>query len=96
MAYGLIGYGDQFRKEASTGFQQVAAAEQNRNMFNQQLDQANRAAKMQAVGTGAGIGASIAASNIAAAGGLSAAGGMAALGPIGWGALAGYAMMELF
>ena len=67
-----------------------------RNAFNDQLDLAEKQAQLQTVGLGAGIGGSIAAANIASAGGFGAAGGIAALGPIAVGAIAAYALTELF
>lgn len=96
MSYGLIGAGTGMRDEAYAGFGQSAAAEQARNQTNKTIAAAEKAQQMNAVGMGAGIGGSIAAANIGAAGGFAAAGGMAALAPIAIGAVAAYALTELF
>ena len=96
MAYGLIGMGNQQRDTATSLMAANAQREVKRNSFNDQMEFAKKQAQLQTVGLGAGIGGSIAASNIAAQGGLAAAGGMAALGPIAIGAIAAYALTELF
>jgi hypothetical protein len=97
MAYGLIGMGNQQRDVATNLIGAAADREQKRENFNENMKIAERAAQLQTVGMGAGIGGSIAAANIAATqGGLAAAGGMAALGPIAIGAIAAYALTELF
>ena len=96
MAYGLIGMGNQQRDVATNLIGAAADREQKRENFNENMKIAERAAQLQTVGMGAGIGGSIAAANIAAKGGLAAAGGMAALGPIAIGAIAAYALTELF
>ena len=97
MAYGLIGMGNQQRDTATSLMAANAQREVKRNSFNDQMEFAKKQAQLQTVGIGAGIGGSIAAANIAATqGGLAAAGGMAALGPIAIGAIAAYALTELF
>lgn len=104
MAYGLIGLGNQ-QRDMSTGMISAnAEREVKRNAFNDQLDLAEKQAQLQTVGLGAGIGGSIAAANIASsAGGLAgiygaggAAGVAAAMSPIAIGAIAAYALTELF
>lgn len=104
MSYGLIGVGQNQRDQAYAGLGQSAAAEQEREQANKSLNMAEKAAQMQAVGMGAGIGGSIAAANIgASAGGLAgiygaggAMGVATALSPIAIGAVAAYALTELF
>ena len=103
MSYGLIGVGQNQRDQAYAGLGQSAAAEQEREQTNKSLKMAEEAAQMSAVGMGAGIGGSIAAANIGAAGGFGAVYGAsgamgvaAALSPIAIGAIAAYALTELF
>lgn len=96
MAYGLIGMGNQQRDVATGLFNAAAEREQNRENFNENLKLAERSAQLQTVGLGAGIGGSIAAANIAATQGGLAAAGAAAFAPIAIGAIAAYALTELF
>jgi len=88
--------GNQQRDVATNLIGAAADREQNRENFNENMKIAERSAQLQTVGLGAGIGGSVAAANIATQGGFTAAGGMAALGPIAIGAIAAYALTELF
>ena len=96
MAYGLIGLGNQQRDMATQLMGANAEREMKRNAFNDQLDLAEKQAQLQTVGLGAGIGGSIAAANIAATQGGLAAAGIGAFAPIAIGAIAAYALTELF
>lgn len=105
MSYGLMSVGSGMLDQSKNLLGRSADMERERNQFNTSLDMADKAAKVQGIGTGAGIGASVAAANVAGtAGGMAGmygAGGMAAVGmgvaaPIAIGAIAAYALMELF
>ena len=59
MGYGLVDVQRGLDREAKAGLADAAALEQQREMANDQLEQADKAGKMNAVATGAGTGAAI-------------------------------------
>jgi len=67
---GLIGVGRNTLGQASVGFQQGAGLEASRNAAADQLRAARAAQRSSMVSTGAGLGASVGANKLAAAGGI--------------------------
>lgn len=53
---GLIGVGQQYKNQAKQGLQQASSLEEGRKNAGEALEQAEKGMKMQAVGTGAGVG----------------------------------------
>lgn len=96
----VINNGIRTSNNSTAAWGSLSQQENQRNIAKDQQDAAEDAQKKSTIGTGAGIGASIAAANVIGAGGISAmsAGAMATgIGaPIAIGALAGWALTELF
>lgn len=57
MGYGLVNVQRQLSQEANSGLADAAGLEQQRKLANRQLKEAHKAGRMQAMATGAGIGA---------------------------------------
>ena len=68
MSYGLLGLRQQMEGQAMQGLSDLAGQQRQAKLQDDQMKQAERAQKMQAVGMGAGIGA-MAGANIGAVGG---------------------------
>nr|WP_289123461.1 hypothetical protein [uncultured Halomonas sp.] len=68
MSYGLLGLRQQMEGQAMQGLSDLAGQQRQAKLQDDQMKQAERAQKMQAVGMGAGIGA-MAGAKIGAVGG---------------------------
>jgi hypothetical protein len=96
MSYGLINTGSNKKNLALSGFRDSAKAENQRNIANNQLEQAERAQRKTNAGMGASTGATIGAT-MASNMGLGAASiGASALASGGIGLAAGLLLSELF
>lgn len=96
MAYGLINTGASKKRQALSGLKQSASDENNRNIANENIKQAESAQKKTNASTGAATGATIGAT-MASNMGLGAASiGASALASGGIGLAAGLLLSELF
>lgn len=55
-AYGLVGYGNQVKKQAMAGLEKSAQLEQNREIANDNLKAAEKSKRVSSGGMGMGIG----------------------------------------
>ena len=94
MAYGLLNTGFNKKNQALRGLEKSASDENQRNIQNERLDQAESQAKKTNAGTGAATGAMVGANMASGVAGASV--GLSALATGGVGLAAGLLLSELF
>jgi hypothetical protein len=95
---GLIGAGQQTKKQAFGGLLGSARMEAQQDIAERQLEMQKEASIQQMQGTALGIGAAVGASQVAALGPTATFGAQAAAfaGPVGWAILGAFALKEIF
>lgn len=96
---GLIGAGQQTKKQAFGGLLGSARMEAQQDIAERQLEMQKEASMQQLQGTAIGIGAAVggmAAASKLAAGATKAKAAAAFAGPVGWAILGAFALKEIF